>query len=80
VDSPGEGHGTTTTVALPLPTSRPPTPRTAISLRPWIETEKAWTVSDREALEGVRLLVVEDDADSREMLVMLCRARGSGAW
>jgi len=41
-----------------------------------------WTVRDPDALKGVRLLVVEDDADSREMLVTVfehCGAIVSGA-
>jgi CheY-like chemotaxis protein len=36
-----------------------------------------WTVSDPEALQGVRLLVVEDDADAREMLVMVFERSGA---
>ena len=76
-DSPGEGQGATITVALPLPTSstepRDPDPVAPGGSRP----ERAWTVSDREALKGVRLLVVEDDADSREMLVMVFERSGA---
>jgi len=34
-------------------------------------------VSDPEALEGMRLLVVEDDADGREMLVMVFERSGA---
>jgi two-component system CheB/CheR fusion protein len=73
-DSPGEGQGATITVALPLPTE----PRHgALVARETSRPEGAWTVSDRQALEGVRLLVVEDDADSREMLVMIFERSGA---
>ena len=75
-ESPGEDQGTTITVALPLPTaseSRDVDPGAPEGSRP----ERAWTVSDRAALEGVRLLVVEDDADSREMLVLVFERSGA---
>jgi CheY-like chemotaxis protein len=45
-------------------------------------SEAAWSDIGRAALEGRRLLVVEDDADSREMLVSLfaqCGAEVSAA-
>jgi two-component system CheB/CheR fusion protein len=75
-ESPGEGQGATFTVSLPLPTSTlelrdaplgPEAPR----------PESAWTVTDREALAGVRLLVVEDDADTRDMLVLVFERSGA---
>jgi two-component system, chemotaxis family, CheB/CheR fusion protein len=76
-DSPGEGQGATFTVALPIPTSlRKPKdsdPEAPEPSRP----EMAWTESDRTALKGVRVLVVEDDPDSREMLVMVFEQRGA---
>jgi CheY-like chemotaxis protein len=70
-DSPGEGEGATFTVALPIP---PLLLQLTDSERAEVPTEstaadKAWTELDRTMLEGVRLLVVEDDADSREMLI-----------
>ena len=76
-DSPGEGQGATFTVALPLPTL--PTelqdgdPEGFERSRP----EGARTDGDRAALEGVRLLVVEDDQDSRDMLVMVFEHSGA---
>ena len=76
-DSPGDGQGATITVALPLPASstrsKDGDPVAPEGSRP----ERTWTVSDREALEGVRLLVVEDDADTREMLVMVFERSGA---
>jgi len=75
--SPGEGQGSTMTVALPLPTAstepRNGDPVAHQRSRP----ERAWTVSDPEALKGVRLLVVEDDADSREMLLLVFERSGA---
>ena len=76
-ESPGEDQGATITVALPLPTSssrpRDGDPGAPEASRP----ETTWTVNDREALKGVRLLVVEDDADSREMLVQVFERSGA---
>jgi CheY-like chemotaxis protein len=76
-DSPGDGQGATFAVALPIPASllepggrdaevrEPPAPAMALTER------------DRTALAGVRLLVVEDDADSRDMLVMVLEQAGA---
>ncbi len=76
-DSPGEGQGATITVALPLSTSSVE-PKDGDPVAPeGSRPERAWTASDREVLEGVRLLVVEDDADTREMLVMLFERSGA---
>jgi two-component system, chemotaxis family, CheB/CheR fusion protein len=82
-ESPGEGQGTVVTVTLPIPpllmepgggTAEAPSERSM--------SEAAWSDIGRTALEGRRLLVVEDDADSREMLVSLfaqCGAEVSAA-
>lgn len=78
VESPGEGQGATFTVALPIPpllTSSPDRdPESPETTRP----ELARPPSDQTSLQGVQLLVVEDDRDTREMLVMVfeqCGAR-----
>ena len=70
-DSPGEGEGATFTVALPIPPLLLHLTDSGQAEVPMESTaaEKAWTELDRTMLEGVRLLVVEDEADSREMLV-----------
>jgi two-component system CheB/CheR fusion protein len=82
-ESLGEGQGTVVTVTLPIPpllmepgggTVEEPSERSM--------SEAAWSDIGRTALEGRRLLVVEDDADSREMLVSLfaqCGAEVSAA-
>ena len=76
-ESPGEGQGATITVALPLPaSSAEPSDVDPVALEGSGRT-RTWTVSDREALEGLRLLVVEDDADSREMLVLVLERSGA---
>jgi CheY-like chemotaxis protein len=77
VDSPGEGQGATITVALPLPTSSPETTGGAPVALERPRPGTVWTVSDQKALDGVRLLVVEDDADSREMLVAVFERSGA---
>jgi len=67
-DSPGEGQGTSVTVSLPIPTLLLE-PKDSEAGGP-SEPSRPETVDlDRTMLEGVRLLVVEDDADGREMLV-----------
>ena len=73
-ESPGAGQGATITVVLPL-ASRPgdADPVAPGESRP----ARVWTVNDPEALKGVRLLVVEDEADSREMLVMVFKRSGA---
>jgi two-component system CheB/CheR fusion protein len=70
VDSPGEGQGTSVTVALPIPPLLlDPKDSEAAAPTEASRTETAWTERGRTMLEGVRLLVVEDEAESREMLV-----------
>jgi CheY-like chemotaxis protein len=68
--SPGEGQGTSITVSLPIPPLllEPKDSEWGAPTEP-SQPQTAWSDLDRAMLEGVRLLVVEDDADSREMLV-----------
>jgi CheY-like chemotaxis protein len=76
-DSPGEGQGATLAVALPIPGSlMEPGDRDPAAPEP-SRAGRAWTDSDRTALQGVRLLVVEDDPDSRDMLVTVFEQGGA---
>jgi two-component system, chemotaxis family, CheB/CheR fusion protein len=68
----GEGQGATFTVALPIPTS---TPEAEDS--PFSAPRAAVPSSDRTALAGLRLVVVEDDPDTRDMLVMIFGQSGA---
>ncbi|HEX6900772.1 MAG TPA: response regulator [Thermoanaerobaculia bacterium] len=63
VDSPGEGLGATFTVRLPLRAelADDPLDQTAVS------SQRIWSAPDR--LAGVRVMVVEDEDDTRELLV-----------
>jgi two-component system CheB/CheR fusion protein len=81
VDSPGEGQGTSVTVSLPIPTLLLE-PKDSEAGTPTEPSRPETAELDRTMLEGVRLLVVEDDADAREMLVALfeqCGAKVSAA-
>jgi CheY-like chemotaxis protein len=77
-DSRGDGLGTTVTVALPIPVllvepkeseaEEPATLANAVASR---------ADEERTALEGLHVLVVEDEADGREMLAMVFERRGA---
>jgi CheY-like chemotaxis protein len=72
-DSPGEGKGAVFTVAIPIPPLLMQPADTDQAEAP-VEPTASATAStglDRTMLEGIRLLVVEDEADSREMLSMI---------
>ena len=76
-DSPGPGQGATFAVTLPIPASLLEAGgRDAEAPEP-SRPETASTEGDGTALEGLRLLVVEDDLDSREMLVMVFERGGA---
>jgi CheY-like chemotaxis protein len=78
-DSPGEGRGATFTVALPIPPLLA-APAGAEPVELPVEPAafaKATAVRNRTILDGVRMLVVEDVADDREMLVALFEKSGA---
>jgi len=63
VESPGEGEGTTFTVRLPLLNSKPEQMKD--------ENQTLRSVSDTSPLAGLRILVVDDEADSRDFIVFV---------
>jgi signal transduction histidine kinase len=65
--SDGEGMGSTFTVVLPAKASRTSTPRIPVADGP----------SSRARLEQVRLLVVDDDEDSRDLIACILGERGA---
>jgi PAS domain S-box-containing protein len=66
-ESAGEGQGATFTVALPVP---------AVLPEPEAELPTEGAVQGAQ-LEGVRVLLVEDAVDARELVAMLLRERGA---
>jgi PAS domain S-box-containing protein len=80
-ESEGEGHGSVFTVEVPLTAAAATTPARG---RPEMFSEKARTgVGDGElfgdpcALEGVRVLLVEDERDTRELLKTILERCGA---
>jgi len=71
VDSDGPGHGATFTVNLPKLTDEVVTSRI-------VETADSGTDQPRtQKLKGLRVLVVEDDEDSRSLLTMMLQRQGA---
>jgi PAS domain S-box-containing protein len=73
VSSLGPGSGSTFTVSLPLRASLPPVPR---SERPSL-IPSSGKVGKRVSLSGVRVLVVDDERDARELLDVVLRQAGA---
>ena len=76
-DSPGEGQGATLTVMLPLRALRPQAQAHRDD-----ELATAAIREDREPeaarlLSGIRVLIVDDEADAREMVTLLLRGYGA---
>ncbi|ADO68197.1 PAS domain-containing protein [Stigmatella aurantiaca] len=67
-ESAGLGHGSTFTVRLPVPALLPEPERLASS---------AEGVAPQVRLDGVRVLLVEDAEDARELITLLLRDRGA---
>jgi signal transduction histidine kinase/ActR/RegA family two-component response regulator len=70
-DSPGRGRGSTFTVTLPA--GHP-----SRAVRPLAEpAEPARAAGESPSLDGIRVLLIEDDADSRELFAALLAERGA---
>jgi CheY-like chemotaxis protein/anti-sigma regulatory factor (Ser/Thr protein kinase) len=65
-DSPGEGRGSTFTVVLPV-RAAPTTPAT---------TKPSTRAATAELLTNIRVLIVDDEADVRELLTLILESRG----
>jgi signal transduction histidine kinase/ActR/RegA family two-component response regulator len=79
-ESPGEGHGSTFTVLLPVAPVYPSEPSEGRVHPAARETLPAFECPDR--LDGLRVLVVDDEPDTREMLragLGLCGAQVTAA-
>jgi CheY-like chemotaxis protein len=66
-ESAGLGHGATFTVRLPVPALLPEAERAGAQAEPLPATR----------LDGVRVLLVEDAEDARELIALLLRERGA---
>jgi PAS domain S-box-containing protein len=69
VASPGEGAGATFTIRLPLMKTHP------LSFADSSQTDRA--ASKANVLQGIRVLVVDDEADMRELMVMILEQAGA---
>ncbi|MDQ2641888.1 MAG: ATP-binding protein [Pseudomonadota bacterium] len=74
VKSRGENQGSTFIVALPLPHVRPAPDRVAL---PEHDIDTALDTMELPRLDGARILVVDDEADGRTLLVRILADRGA---
>ena len=72
-DSKGEGHGATFTVTLPVSAARPRVERAPAPPAAARQPQFAF----KPALNGVNVLVVEDDAETRELLCIILEQAGA---
>jgi PAS domain S-box-containing protein len=72
-ESPGEGFGATFTIRIPLAAMR----SEEIATRESLQLEKERTAITRQPLEGVRVLIVEDEPDAREVLALTLESSGA---
>ncbi len=74
VESGGEGHGTTFIVRLP---AQGPAPSEVPEAAPKGSPVQAQRVTPLKPLEGMRILVVDDEDDARELLALVLRRNGA---
>jgi CheY-like chemotaxis protein len=72
--SPGLGGGSSFIVQLPLVAERPPASARPPSERP---SSRSLAPASRSGMAGLRILVVEDEEDARELLVALLQRAGA---
>ncbi|HEY6119061.1 MAG TPA: response regulator, partial [Pyrinomonadaceae bacterium] len=72
-ESPGEGLGSTFTIRLPLAAVQVDAGASHLA----DEAERVGAVTTRQALAGVRVLVVEDEPDARELLSLTLECSGA---
>lgn len=82
VESAGEGQGATFIVMLPLLKEKPPDLAARSHAEPAVETAEpdavsAMTQTETAVLQGVRVLVVDDDADMREYAAYVLQQAGA---
>jgi PAS domain S-box-containing protein len=71
-DSPGEGMGATFTISLPARSGN----RTTAEMKA-VEVKKTLGLSGKPNLDGLRVLVVDDEADARDLLVIRLQQYGA---
>jgi two-component system CheB/CheR fusion protein len=74
-ESPGEGQGSTFVVSLPVPALRVELPAT-VSEHVDVPQAPAWP-AESTLLRGLRVMVVEDDPDSREVVTTVLERSGA---
>jgi signal transduction histidine kinase/integral membrane sensor domain MASE1/CheY-like chemotaxis protein len=73
-ESPGEGLGATFAIRIPLAAARSEEGADALEAEP---VQKETKVGMRQPLEGVRVLLVEDEPDARELLSLTLECSGA---
>jgi PAS domain S-box-containing protein len=76
-DSGGEGRGAVFTVLLPLAEARQAPARSAAGSLAYADQAAASEAAGTTELRGLRVLVVDDDADTREILCMVLSQHGA---
>ncbi len=75
-DSSGEGRGATFTISLPVPSVQTESPPTSKAVTAEDEDD-SHLLANAPSLEGLRVLVVDDEPDARDLLAVVLRQRGA---